>query len=259
MVKYGGNKTINYKYRREKFMKHKFLITGLATATILSATALTQLSSNVYANEEPNTTQPSKPVVPAVIKKAEADAKTAEDKVAEAQANVDAKTKEATAAATKLEAEKKEDTDAKAAKAEADKAKKDAEAEKTAADAELTTAQEEAKKADTKAQEEAKKADAKAKEDAAKKESLKGALEDLEKNAEAAINANNKILDKDKAIKEAKDFIGKEAILAAIEAGDITVDDAISNLPNEEDGKADEALKKEDEANKGNENYKKYY
>lgn len=105
-------------------MKHKFLITGLATATILSATALTQLSSNVYANEEPNTTQPSKPVVPAVIKKAEADAKTAEDKVAEAQANVDAKTKEATAAATKLEAEKKEDTDAKAAKAEADKAKK---------------------------------------------------------------------------------------------------------------------------------------
>ena len=52
--------------------------------------------------------------------------------------------------------------------------------------------------------------------------------------------------------------MGKKLILAAIEAGDITVDDAISNLPNEEDGKADEALKKEDKANKGNKDYKKF-
>ena len=32
-------------------MKHKFLITGLATATILSAAAVTQLSPSVYAAE----------------------------------------------------------------------------------------------------------------------------------------------------------------------------------------------------------------
>ena len=37
-------------------MKNKFLITGLATATLLSTAALTQLSPSVYAA---TTTQPS--------------------------------------------------------------------------------------------------------------------------------------------------------------------------------------------------------
>lgn len=39
-------------------MKNKFLITGLATATLLSTAALTQLSPSVYA-VEPTTAQPS--------------------------------------------------------------------------------------------------------------------------------------------------------------------------------------------------------
>ena len=38
-------------------MKHRFLITGLATATILSAVALNQVSPSVYAAE--STTQPA--------------------------------------------------------------------------------------------------------------------------------------------------------------------------------------------------------
>ena len=37
-------------------MKHRFLITGLATATILSAAALNQLSPSVYAKETTTTT-----------------------------------------------------------------------------------------------------------------------------------------------------------------------------------------------------------
>ena len=39
-------------------MKNKFLITGLATATLLSTAALTQLSPSVYAAESTNA-QPS--------------------------------------------------------------------------------------------------------------------------------------------------------------------------------------------------------
>lgn len=39
-------------------MKNKFLITGLATATLLSTAALTQLSPSVYA-AEPTTEQPN--------------------------------------------------------------------------------------------------------------------------------------------------------------------------------------------------------
>lgn len=38
-------------------MKHRFLITGLATATILSAVAVNQLSPSVYAKEDTTTTQ----------------------------------------------------------------------------------------------------------------------------------------------------------------------------------------------------------
>ena len=109
-------------------MKNRFLITGLATATILSAAALNQLSHSVYAEEATATTeQPvsvmgtagsteAKPTASTTekteVEKAKEAQKEADAKVNEAQAKVDTTTTVANEANTKLEAEKKEAADA---------------------------------------------------------------------------------------------------------------------------------------------------
>ena len=129
-------------------MKHRFLITGLATATILSAVALNQVSPSVYAAEA--TTQPAgstaeKPATTTAekteVEKAKEAEKAANAKVDEAQAKVDTKTAAAKEADTKLEAEKKEAADADAAKTKATEAKTTAGEAKTAAGEAKTTAE----------------------------------------------------------------------------------------------------------------------
>ena len=161
--------------------------------------------------------------------KVEADKKVAEAqaKVTAAEAKVNETTKaleEATTKATKEEADVQPATDAKTA---ADKAKSDAEAE-------LAKAKEEAEKAKQKVEE-------LKKEEADNLEALKGALDQLEKDAEAKIDANDKIEDKDKAKEEAKAAIGKDAILKAIENGDISATEAAKEL--EDDSNKAEANK----------------
>ena len=161
--------------------------------------------------------------------KAEADKKVAEAdaKVKAAEAKVNETTKaleEATTKATKEEADVQPATDAKTA---ADKAKSDAEAE-------LAKAKEDAEKAKQKVEE-------LKKEEADNLEALKGALDQLEKDAEAKIDANDKIKDKAKAKEEAKAAIGKDAILKAIENGDISATEAAKEL--EDDSNKAEANK----------------
>ena len=63
------------------------------------------------------------------------------------------------------------------------------------------------------------------------KAELTTALTTVEKDAETAIKANDKIEDKDKAIVEYKEYVGKEDLLKSIEAGEITADEAIAELP----------------------------
>ena len=107
-------------------MKNRFLITGLATATILSAVALNQLSPSVYAEESTTTTQPagSTTAEKTEVEKAKEAETAANAKVDEAQAKVDTTTAAAKEADTKLEAEKKEAAEADAAKTKAEEAKK---------------------------------------------------------------------------------------------------------------------------------------
>ena len=73
------------------------------------------------------------------------------------------------------------------------------------------------------------------KEEADNKEALKTALEKLEKEAEDRINNDSRIKseDKAKAIEEAKVVIGKDAILKAIENGDISATEAAKELENQ--------------------------
>ena len=73
------------------------------------------------------------------------------------------------------------------------------------------------------------------KEEADNKEALKAALEKLEKEAEDRINNDSRIKseDKAKALEEAKVVIGKDAILKAIENGDISATEAAKELENQ--------------------------
>ena len=226
---------VHYKYKNRgvQMDKKRMILASLASAAVLGAGFTTVQPLVVKADENA-----AKPATPKVIQDAEADAKKAEEKVTEAQAKVDAKTTEATAAATKVEAEKKEDADAKAAKAEAEKAKTKADEAKKTADDELTAAKEDAKQADAKAKEEEAKAEAKAKEDADTKKAISDSLDKLVADAEKAINDNKKITDKEKAIKELKEKIGKEDLLAAIEAGEISIDNVVAEL-NDDAAKAE--------------------
>ena len=164
--------------------------------------------------------------------KAEADKKVAEAdaKVKAAEAKVNETTKALDEATTKATNEEADVQPAETAKTEADKAKSDAEAE-------LAKAKEEAAKAKAKVEE-------LKKEEADNLEALKGALDQLEKEAEAKIDANDKIKDKAKAKEEAKAAIGKDAILKAIENGDISATEAAKEL--EDDSNKAEAAKNQD-------------
>ena len=73
------------------------------------------------------------------------------------------------------------------------------------------------------------------KEETDNKEALKAALEKLEKEAEDRINNDSRIKseDKAKALEEAKVVIGKDAILKAIENGDISATEAAKELENQ--------------------------
>ena len=213
MVKYGGNKTINYKYRRKKFMKHKFLITGLATATILSAVAVNQLSPSVYASETTTTAPKTK------VEKAKEAEKVANAKLDEAKANLDKATKAAKAADAKLVTEKQEAEEANNVKSEAEKNKK-------TADDELAAAKTKAAEADAKATEETKKEEDAKKEEADSKDALSKALDKLE---EAIANDPN-IANKEAAKKAAKELVGKEELLKAIESGEITAKDLLAEF-----------------------------
>ncbi|ETE03354.1 hypothetical protein U750_11010 [Streptococcus pseudopneumoniae G42] len=66
------------------------------------------------------------------------------------------------------------------------------------------------------------------------KEELIDAFTQLEEAEEAKINADDKIKDKAAAIKEAKEKIGKEYLLKAIENGDISLEDVVKELPTED-------------------------
>ena len=96
-------------------------------------------------------------------------------------------------------------------------------AEEAIAEANKKFAVEEAKKEETK------------KEEADNKEALKVALEKLEKEAEDRINKDNRIKSEDKAkvIEEAKAVIGKDALLKAIEDGEIKAIEAAKELENQ--------------------------
>ena len=96
-------------------------------------------------------------------------------------------------------------------------------AEEAIAEANKKFAVEEAKKEETK------------KEEADNKEALKVALEKLEKEAEDRINKDNRIKSEDKAkvIEEAKAVIGKDALLKAIEDGEIKATEAAKELENQ--------------------------
>ena len=226
---------VHYKYKNRgvQMDKKRMILASLASAAVLGAGFTTVQPLVVKADENA-----AKPATPKVIQDAQADADKADAKVKELEKKVADKTTEATTANNTLESEKKEATDAEAAKTEAEKAKKDAEAAKTTADSELTDAKAKAAEADAKAKEEAKKEEDKAKEDADTKKAISDTLDKLVADAEKAINDNKKITDKEKAIKELKEKIGKEDLLAAIEAGEISIDDVATEL-NDDAAKAE--------------------
>ena len=178
----------------------------------------------VKVAKEKEANEPAKPAEEEPAKPAE---KTEAEKAAEAKAEADAKVvelekkvaeeaKKVEEATTKATKEADDVTAAQTKKDEADKAKADAEDE-------LAKAKEEAEKAKAKVE-------ALKKEEKDNLEALKGALEQLEKDAEAEINKNSKITDKAKALEEAKAAIGKDALLKAIEDGVITATEAAKEL-----------------------------
>ncbi|CJC28475.1 LPXTG cell wall anchor domain-containing protein [Streptococcus pneumoniae] len=183
--------------------KKRMILASLASAAVLGAGFTTIQPLVVKADENA-----AKPATPKVIQDAEADAKKAEAKVTEAQTKVDTTTTAANEAATKLETEKKEAADAETAKMKAAESK-------TTADNELAKAKEEAKK-----EEDAKK------EEADSKEALKEAFAKLEKEIDDDSNIKNKEV--------VKKLLGKEDLLAAVEAGDLKAGDVLKELENDD-------------------------
>ncbi len=222
--------------------KKRMILASLASAAVLGAGFTTVQPLVVKADENA-----AKPAVPKVIQDAQADADKADAKVKELEGKVADKTTEATAANTKLETEKKEATDAETAKIEAEKTKKDAEAAKTTADSELADAKAKAADADAKAKEEAKKEEDAKKEEADAKEALKEAFANLEKE----IDANANIKDKEAA----KKLLGKEDLLAAVEAGDLKAGDLLKEFADdnekaEANKEVEKKLRNKDQAKK---------
>ena len=220
-------------------MKNKFLITGLATATLLSTAALTQLSPSVYA-VEPTNTQPSAEekrqqdevlanfdkALAETIKELEEEAKNDPDSADNIKATIEKLKEEAAKERAKIEdgfktgktAEATENEIKEIAKAEEEKEKAEAEAEKAAQDEFLANydkaleeAVKELEKAETNSPEEAKaKADTIAALKAASDATRKQIVEGFEKGL--TVEEAEKLIDKanEKAAEEDKEAAAKE-------------------------------------------------
>ena len=258
-------------------MKNKFLITGLATATLLSTAALTQLSPSVYA-AEPTTEQPSATekekqdeilanfdkALAETIKELEEEAKNDPDSAESIKETIAKLKAEAAKERAKIEdgfktgktAEATENEIKEIAKAEEEKEKAEAEAEKAAQDEFLANydkaleeAVKELEKAETNSPEEAKaKADTIAALKAASDETRKQIVEGFEKGltveeAEKLIDkANEKAAEEDKEA-AAKEKAAQDEFLAnydkALEEAVKELEKAETNSPEEAQAKAD--------------------
>ena len=220
-------------------MKNKFLITGLATATLLSTAALTQLSPSVYAaestNAQPSATEKEKQdeilanfdkALAETIKELEEEAKNDPDSAESIKETIAKLKAEAAKERAKIEdgfktgktAEATENEIKEIAKAEEEKEKAEAEAEKAAQDEFLANydkaleeAVKELEKAETNSPEEAKaKADTIAALKAASDETRKQIVEGFEKGL--TVEEAEKLIDKanEKAAEEDKEAAAKE-------------------------------------------------
>ena len=176
------------------------------------------------AEEAKNPTKPTKPAEPAPeapkekteAEKAAEAKKVADAKVVELENKVAEETKKVEEATAKAEQKAADVKAAEKAKADADKAKEDA-------NAELTKAKEETEKAKTKVE------DLK-KEEADSLKDITDALTELENDAIAKIKSDDRITDKEEAIQEIKDLFGKEDLLKAIKAGEISAAQAAKDF-----------------------------
>ena len=216
-------------------MKNKFLITGLATATLLSTAALTQLSPSVYAatTEQPNSKKDQDEILAnfdkalaETIKELEEEAKNDPDSADSIKDTIAKLKAEAAKERAKIEdgfktgktAEATENEIKEIAKAEEEKEKAEAEAEKAAQDEFLANydkaleeAVKELEKAETNSPEEAKaKADTIAALKAASDETRKQIVEGFEKGL--TVEEAEKLIDKanEKAAEEDKEAAAKE-------------------------------------------------
>ena len=258
-------------------MKNKFLITGLATATLLSTAALTQLSPSVYAaestNAQPSATEKEKQdeilanfdkALAETIKELEEEAKNDPDSAESIKETIAKLKAEAAKERAKIEdgfktgktAEATENEIKEIAKAEEEKEKAEAEAEKAAQDEFLANydkaleeAVKELEKAETNSPEEAKaKADTiaalKAASDETRKQIVEGFKKGLTaKQAEALIDkANEKAAEEDKEA-AAKEKAAQDEFLAnydkALEEAVKELEKAETNSPEEAKAKAD--------------------
>ena len=173
------------------------------------------------AEEAKNPTKPAEPAPEAPKEKTEAEKaaeakKVADAKVVELENKVAEETKKVEEATAKAEQKAADVKAAEKAKADADKAKEDA-------NAELTKAKEETEKAKTKVE------DFK-KEEADSLKDITDALTELENDAIAKIKSDDRITDKEEAIQEIKDLFGKEDLLKAIKAGEISAAQAAKDF-----------------------------
>ena len=258
-------------------MKNKFLITGLATATLLSTAALTQLSPSVYAaestNAQPSATEKEKQdeilanfdkALAETIKELEEEAKNDPDSAESIKETIAKLKAEAAKERAKIEdgfktgktAEATENEIKEIAKAEEEKEKAEAEAEKAAQDEFLANydkaleeAVKELEKAETNSPEEAKaKADTiaalKAASDETRKQIVEGFKKGLTaKQAEALIDkSNEKAAEEDKEA-AAKEKAAQDEFLAnydkALEEAVKELEKAETNSPEEAKAKAD--------------------
>ena len=257
-------------------MKNKFLITGLATATLLSTAALTQLSPSVYAaestNAQPSATEKEKQdeilanfdkALAETIKELEEEAKNDPDSAESIKETIAKLKAEAAKERAKIEdgfktgktAEATENEIKEIAKVEEEKEKAEAEAEKAAQDEFLANydkaleeAVKELEKAETNSPEEAKaKADTiaalKAASDATRKQIVEGFEKGLTvEEAEKLIDkANEKAAEEDKEA-AAKEKAAQDEFLAnydkALEEAVKELEKAETNSPEEAQAKA---------------------
>ena len=256
-------------------MKNKFLITGLATATLLSTAALTQLSPSVYAatTTQPNAEEKTKQdeilanfdkALAETIKELEEEAKNDPDSAESIKETINRLKEEAAKERAKIEdgfktgktADATEGEIEEVAKAEEEKEKAEAEAEEAAQkeflanfDKALEEAVKELEKAETNSPEEAKaKADTiaalKAASDETRKQIVEGFKKGLTaKQAEALIDkANEKAAEEDKEA-AAKEKAAQDEFLAnydkALEEAVKELEKAETNSPEEAKAKAD--------------------